>query len=155
MKKKPGPGEYKVDISECPKRIDDLPLAIVKFKKRDHKKSPCPCCGHQSFRDKRKTRRLHDFGNLDKGQPVEVEVTYSQHYCSKCCRYFNVDMTDIAPPKSHYSNRVIEASIRSVVEESLSYQSASWKMWQDHKVFIPWATIQNWVEAAGEKKKVA
>jgi hypothetical protein len=25
-------------------------------------------------------------------------------------------------------------------------------LWRDHRVFVPWATIQNWVEAAGEKK---
>jgi len=24
-------------------------------------------------------------------------------------------------------------------------------LWRDHRVFVPWATIQNWVEAAGEK----
>jgi hypothetical protein len=25
-------------------------------------------------------------------------------------------------------------------------------LWRDHRVFVPWATIQDWVEAAGEKK---
>jgi hypothetical protein len=33
----------------------------------------------------------------------------------------------------------------------LPYQVASWHLWRDHRVFVPYATIQNWVEAAGEK----
>jgi hypothetical protein len=38
-----------------------------------------------------------------------------------------------------------------VVEDGLTLQGASWHLWRDHRVFIPFATIQNWVEAAGEK----
>jgi len=34
----------------------------------------------------------------------------------------------------------------------MPYRMASWHLWRDHRVFVPWATIQNWVEAAGEKK---
>jgi hypothetical protein len=34
----------------------------------------------------------------------------------------------------------------------LPYRAASWHLWRDHRVFVPYATIQNWVEAAGEKK---
>jgi hypothetical protein len=37
-------------------------------------------------------------------------------------------------------------------EDGLPYRSASWHLWRDHRVFVPYATIQNWVEAAGEKK---
>jgi hypothetical protein len=33
----------------------------------------------------------------------------------------------------------------------LPYQTASWHLWRDHRVFVPFATIQNWVEAGGEK----
>ena len=35
-------------------------------------------------------------------------VTYSSHYCSNCRRYFNVDLSDLAWPGSHYTRRVIE-----------------------------------------------
>jgi hypothetical protein len=41
--------------------------------------------------------------------------------------------------------------VRLVVEDGLPYQSASWHLWRDHRVFVPYATIQNWVEAGGEK----
>jgi hypothetical protein len=33
----------------------------------------------------------------------------------------------------------------------LPYRPASWHLWRDHRVFVPWATIQNWVEATGKK----
>jgi hypothetical protein len=60
-------------------------------------------------------------------------------------------MTDLAPPKSSYTNAVIELAVRLVVDDGLPYRSASWHLWRDHRVFVPFATIQNWVEAAGEK----
>jgi transposase InsO family protein len=40
-------------------------------------------------------------------------------------------------------------AVRLVVEDGLPYRPASWHAWRDHRVFVPWATIQNWVEAAG------
>ena len=45
-----------------------------------------------------------------------------------------------------------ELAVRLVAEDGLPYQAASWHLWRDHRVFVPYATIQNWVEAAGEKK---
>jgi hypothetical protein len=48
--------------------------------------------------------------------------------------------------------RVLAAAVRLVVEDGLLYRSASWHLWRDHRVFVPFATIQNWVEAAGEKR---
>ncbi len=65
--------------------------------------------------------------------------------------YFSVDMSDLAPPGAHYTRRVIETTVRVVAEDGLSYEVASWHLWRDHRVFVPWGTIQNWVEAAGEK----
>ena len=42
-------------------------------------------------------------------------------------------------------------AVRLVVEDGLPYRPASWHLWRDHRVFVPFATIQNWVEAGGEK----
>jgi hypothetical protein len=39
-----------------------------------------------------------------------------------------------------------------VVEDGLPDRTASWHLWRDHRVFVPFTTIQHWVEAAGEKK---
>ena len=49
--------------------------------------------------------------------------------------------------------RAQEEAANEVVEDGLPYRAASWHMWRDHRVFVPFATIQNWVEAAGEKRR--
>ena len=69
----------------------------------------------------------------------------------QCRKYFNVDMSDLALPKSHYTHRVVAMAVRLVVEDGLPYRAASWHLWRDHRVFVPYATIQNWVEAGGKK----
>ena len=78
-------------------------------------------------------------------------MTYSSHYCSNCKKYFTIDLSDLAPPGSHYTHRVIDLAVRVVVEDSVPYRPASWHLWRDHRVFVPFATIQNWVEAGGKK----
>ena len=59
--------------------------------------------------------------------------------------------SDLAPLGSHYTHRVICLAVRLVVEDGLPYRAASWHLWRDHRVFAPYATIQNWVEGAGKK----
>jgi len=63
-----------------------------------------------------------------------------------------VDLSDLAAPGARYTHRVVAAAVRAVVEDGLPYRLACWRLWRDHRVFVPWATIQNWVEAAGEKR---
>jgi hypothetical protein len=60
-------------------------------------------------------------------------------------------MSDLALPKSHYTHRVVALAVRLVVEDRLPYRAASWHLWRDHRVFVPYATIQNWVEGGGKK----
>ena len=78
-------------------------------------------------------------------------MIYSQHYCTRCRKYFNADMTDLASPGSHYTRRVVDTAVRLAVDDGLPYRTASWSLWRDHRVFVPYATIQNWVEDGGEK----
>src|SRR5260370_6507441 len=66
-----------------------------------------------------------------------------------------MDLQSMAPPYGHYTHRVMALAMRLVVEDGLPYRSASWTLWRDHRVFVPFATIQNWVEAAGQKKPTA
>lgn len=61
-------------------------------------------------------------------------------------------MTKIAAPHAEYTNEVVTLAVRLVVEDGLPYREASWLLWRDHRVFVPFATIQNWVEASGKKK---
>ncbi len=151
----PGPGEYRADRTEGITRLQDLPQAKVVPRSRNYSCRRCPECGRSCYRNRTVQRRLHDLGDLVAGRPREIHLTYSQHYCCKCHRYFNVDTSDLAPPKSHYTHRVIALAVRLVVEDGPPYRAASWRLWRDHRVFVPYATIQNWVEAGGEKGSAA
>ena len=147
----PGPGQYRPDPSEGTTRIEDLPKPNLSFRGRNYRRRPCPRCGHSSYRDRMASRILHDLGNTLTGRPRDVVVLYSQHYCTRCRKYFNAKMTDLADPGSHYTRRVVDTAVRRVVEDGLPYRTASWSLWRDHRVFVPYATIQNWVEDGGGK----
>ena len=147
----PGPGEYRPDPTEGITRIEDLPTPKVRCQNRDYRRRPCPHCRHSAYRDHQFRRTLHDLGNPLTGRPCDRIVIYSQHYCTRCRKYFNADMTDLASPGSHYTRRVVDTAVRLVVEDGLAYRTASWSLWRDHRVFVPYATIQNWVEDGGKK----
>ena len=84
-------------------------------------------------------------------EPIDLHICYSTHRCLACRRSFPADQSDLAPLKSQY-DRVQQTAVRLVIEDDMPYRMASWRLRRDHRVFVPWATIQNWVEAAGEKK---
>jgi hypothetical protein len=96
-------------------------------------------------------RQQHDVGDLDAGRPRELEITFSQHCCGRCHKYFNADTSDLAALLSHYIHRAISLAVHTVVEDGLPNEPASWRLWRDFRVFMPWAALQNWVEA-GEKE---
>jgi hypothetical protein len=83
--------------------------------------------------------------------PRDRVVTYAQHSCTKCRKYLNADLADLAPPGSQYPHRVIARAVRLVVEDGVPSRPARWHLWRAHRVFVPFATIQNWVEAGGKK----
>ncbi len=145
-----GPGRYVPDVTEGIVRVEDLPEAKVSERSRNYRHRTCPECGRSAYRLRTVVRRLHDLGDLVTGRPRDIQITYSQHHCPRCDEYFNADMEDLAPPKSHYTHRVIHTAVRLVVEDGLPYRSASWHLWRDHRVFVPFATVQNWVEAGGK-----
>jgi len=147
----PGPGEYVADRTEGIRRVEDLPKPKQVERSRNFSRRLCPQCGRSCYRHTTMRRTLHDVGDLVSERPRDLHLTYSQHYCCKCKRYFNADTSDLAPPKSHYTHRVIALAVRLVVEDGLPYRTASWHLWRDHRVFVPYATIQNWVEAGGKK----
>ena len=147
----PGPGKYVPDVTEGVTRVEDLPKPKINRRSRNYKRRRCPNCGRSAYRLRTVVRKLHDLGDLVSGRPRDIHITYSQHRCLGCNTYFNADMDDLALPKSHYTHRVVHTAVRLVVEDGLPYRSASWHLWRDHRVFVPFATIQNWVEAGGEK----
>ena len=149
-----GPGEYVPDPTEGIVNANDLPMPLVVPYDRNHDHSPCPRCGHLAYRHKSGQRTLHDLGDLA-GCPIDLLVTYSSHYCSNCRKYFNSDLSDLALPGCHYTRRVIQLAVRLVVEDGMPYRPASWHLWRDHRVFVPFGTLQNWVEGGKKGPRTA
>lgn len=146
-----GPGEYVPDPTEGIVDVKDLPTPQRVVYSRNYEHTLCPRCGHLASRYTSDQRRLHDLGNVSTGCPINLLVAYSSHSCAKCHKYCNIDRTDVAPPGGHDTHRVMELAVRVVVEDGLPDRPASWHVWRDHRVFVPCATIQNWVEAGGKK----
>jgi hypothetical protein len=147
------PGEYLPDTTEGITRVQDLPRPVVEHRSRSYRRRRCPHCGRGCYRDTLGHRILHDLGCLHRDRPRDLHVLYSKHRCEVCGIYFSADLSDLAPAGSHYSQRVVSLAVRLVVEDGLPLRAASWHLWRDHRVFVPFATIQNWVEAAGGKKQ--
>ncbi len=147
-----GPGEYVPDITEGISCVEDLPTPKVVPRSRNYPSRPCPRCHQRAGRRGLGRRTLHDLGDVLAGRPLDLVVTYSKHRCPHCHLHFTANMSDLAPPKCLYTKRVQDLAVRLVAEDGLPYRQASWHLWRDHRVFVPYATIQNWVEAAGEKK---
>ena len=146
------PGEYVPDPTEGMIRVEELPKPHIQRRSRNMRSRRCPRCSHAAGRYAVDTRTLHDLGDPRSGRPIDLVVTFSRHRCTACGRCFPVDLTDLALPKCLYTRRVQNLAVRLVAEDGLPYQTASWHLWRDHRVFVPFATIQNWVEAAGGKK---
>ena len=146
-----GPGEYLPDSTAGVTKPENLPKAKVIQRSRNYRHRPCPRCDKPCGRTRVFTRILHDVGDLVAARPRDIHLTHSQHHCTQCRKYFNVDTSDYALPNAHYTHRVVSLAVRLAVEDGLPYQAASWHLWRDHRVFVPYATIQNWVEAGGEK----
>ena len=146
-----GPGEYTPDPTERITRIENLPRPVVRHVSRNYRRRRCPRCGHAAYRNGLGCRTLHDLSALQAGHSLDLSVRYSKHRCPSCRHCFAADLSDLAPPGSHYTHRVITVAVRVVVEDGLPYRQASWHLWRDHRIFVPYATIQNWVEAAGKK----
>jgi len=146
------PGVYMPDITEGITDPSLLPPPVLRTVTRMKRVAPCPSCKRRCSRATYGTRTLHDMGDTRKDRPVEIRATYSKHRCPACRIYFSASLEDLAPPGSHYTCRVVESAVRLVLEDGLSYRPASWHMWREHRVFVPFATIQNWCEAAAAEK---
>ena len=146
-----GPGAYRPDPPEGMTAMADVPPPEIVPSSRTYTRPACPRCGSQAYRDKQCQRTLHDLGHLDLWCPRDLVVTYAQHYCTKCPKYFHAALSDLAPPGSRYPHRVLDLAGRLGVEDGLPARPTRWPLWRDHRVFVPFATIQNGVEAGGKK----
>ena len=144
-----GPGQYLADITEGIENVDQLPEPKITQRSRNYQRRICPDCGGKTYRKRTQTRRLHELG--DRQRPHEIELTVSQHLCPACKKYFMADTSNIAAPGGRYTTSVVSLTVKLVVEAGMPYRAASWHMWTAHRVYVPFGTIQNWVEAAGKK----
>ncbi len=147
------PGQYTPDPTEGIIRVEDLPPPRVQRRSHNFRRRCCPRCRQPAYRYDLGRRTLHDLGDLRSGRPLDLHIIYSKHRCDRCRRRFAADLSGLAPPGSHYTHRVISLSVRLVTEDELPNRVASWHLWRDHRVFVPYATIQNWVEASGKKSQ--
>jgi len=145
------PGEYVPDATEGITQVEDLPRARIERRSRNWAARQCPRCAHRAGRYGVDSRVLHDLGDARADHPVDLLVTFSRHRCLRCGNCFACDFSDLALPYCQYTRRVQRRAVRLVAEDGLPYRNASWHLWRDHRVFVPYATIQNWVEAAGKK----
>ena len=121
------------DLSPCEHKVTKnsntlegcLPSPQLVAYSRNHDHTPCPRCDHLAYRHTSGQRTLHDLGDLSTGCPVDLLVIYSSHYCSKCRKHFNIDLSDVAPPGGHYTHRVTQLAVRLVVEDGLPYRPTS------------------------------
>jgi hypothetical protein len=146
-----GPGQYFPDPTAGITTPIALPQAKIVRRSRNFTHLPCPQCGKAGLRNRTRTRVLHDVGDLVTGKPRDIALLYSHHRCTKCHTFFDADTAEYSLPKARSTPRVVSLAVRLVVEDGLPYQAASWHLWRDHRVFVPFATLHNWVEAGGEK----
>src|SRR5919204_4466314 len=113
------PGDYTPDSTAGITRVEDLPQPLVEVRSRSYRRRCCPGCGRSCYRDTRGRRVLHDLGCLRRGRPRDLHVVYSKHRCEGCGVYFSADLSDLAPPGSPYTQRVLALAVRRVVEDGL------------------------------------
>src|SRR4029434_10193117 len=101
---------------------------------RTSTRQACPRCGHQAYRDKQFQRTRHDLGNLDLWCPRDLVVTYAQPYCTKCPKYFQAALSEVAPPGSQYTHRVIALAVRLRLGGGVPSRAARWRTWRDQRV---------------------
>ena len=146
-----GPGRYVPDPTEGIPTVKDLPAPQLVAYHRDHQQTACPRCSPLASRHKAGQRRLHDLGDWCTGHPIALLVTDASHDCDRCTKHCNIALSAVAPPGAHATHRVIDVAVRVVSDDGLPSRPASGHLWRDHRVFVPCATIQNWVEAGGKK----
>src|SRR5262249_15426041 len=128
------------EVSPYVLKPEDLPSPTVEMRSRDFRRRSCPRCQKGCYRDSRGKRSLYDLGSSRTARPHRLDVVYSKHSCEPCGIYFNADMADLAPVGVSYTQRVISTALRLVLEDNLPYRAASWHLWRDHRVFVPFAT---------------
>ena len=146
----PGPGEYRPDPSEGITRIEDLPKPKICCQSRNYRRRPCPRCGRALSRSAGATHPPRLGQSPDWSAP-RTDCDLFPALLHPLSQVFQCRHDGLAAPGSHYTSRVVDTAVRLVIEDGLPFRAASWSLWRDHRVFVPYATIQNWVEDGGKR----
>jgi hypothetical protein len=73
-----------------------------------------------------------------------------KHLCRPYGVQFAFDLSALALPNCHYACRAQRLTVRLVADDGLSDEAARCHPWRGHRVFVPYATIQNGVEEKSE-----
>src|SRR5712692_6797369 len=138
-----GPGAYVPDPTEGLVDSKNRPKPHLVAYSRHHDHPPCPRCRHLASRHTSGQRPLHALGHVSTGGPVDLLVTYASHYGSPCRKHCHIALTEVAPPGSPSTHRVIQRAVRLGVEEGVPYRPTRGHLWRAHRVFVPCATLQN------------
>jgi hypothetical protein len=145
-----GPGRYLPAPTEGIPDGNDLPAPHVVASNRDQQQTPCPRGAPSASRHTSGKRTGHDVGNLSTGHPVALLVASASHDCGHGTKPCTMDLTDLAPPGSPDTPRVIALAVRVVGDDGVSSRAARWHLWRTHRVCAPCATLPNGAEAGGK-----
>lgn len=101
----------------------------------------CPHCNLLCKRHSIGRRKPHDFGVT---RPTRLEITYSKHYCPACGTRFNVPMSHLVEPGSHYTNRVRFRALEMMLRQGLTLAATRWALWKERWVKVPESTLHEW-----------
>ena len=148
----PGPGEYRPDPSQGITRIEDLPKPKIRCQSRNYRRRPCPTLRPECLsRSAGATHPPRPGQSPDRSAP-RTDCDLFPALLHPLSQVFQCRHDGPGSPGSHSTKyRVVDTAVRLVIEDGLPYCAASWSLWRDHRVFVPYATIQNWVEDGGEK----
>ena len=91
------------------------------------------------------TEGISRVGDLPKPKIIKRSRNYRRRPCPLC------EHSAYRLRTGKRTLHVVAMAVRLVVEDGLHYRAASWHLWRDHRIFVPFATIENWVEAGGKK----
>jgi hypothetical protein len=129
--------------------MKDLPKANHDQRSSNDRRR-CPNCGHPLPQGSLFTGFQLDLKDLA-AQLSDQSVPVPPHCGSKCNTCFGGVQSNPTAPDCQHTRRAIRWALRLVREEGSNHRGASWRLYCEHQVFVPAATIKNWIKASRGK----
>lgn len=102
------------------------------------REAPCPLCNAPARRHSIRRMELAEIGI---SRPTFLDVTYSKHYCDRCCKHFTTGLDNLAFFRSRFTHRVLRAAVAMVTQKNLPLAMAAAEMRRRHRVRVPVSTL--------------